>query len=168
MVCVLRFYVTLDRWARERSGPVLTIYLGPLTRNSKALDNLRNSINDQEQHGRQWNIRVFGVREAQGQETAEDCLKKCLSIFTEKLEVPVSVSDIDIAHRTGKVGAGGGRPRPIIVRFMSRGKRGQVLTARRKLKQTGITVGEDLTQTNYRLLKKLLKAQRVASRDGVM
>ncbi|KAL8605641.1 hypothetical protein ACOMHN_050316 [Nucella lapillus] len=62
--------------------------------------------------------------------------------------------DVEIAHRAGKKPEGGGRPRPILIRFLSRRQRGRVLAARRKLKQSGISVGEDLTEHNYPLLKK--------------
>ena len=64
----------------------------------------------------------------------------------------VSTNDVEIAHRTGK--PGGPRPRPIIVRFFSRQKRRLVLTERKKLKNSGVTVTEDLTKTNYDLLRK--------------
>ncbi|KAL8592237.1 hypothetical protein ACOMHN_030912 [Nucella lapillus] len=57
-----------------------------------------------------------------------------------------------MAHRTGK--PGGPRPQPIIVRFHSRMLRSRVLADRRKLKKTGVSVGEDLTLLNYKLLKR--------------
>ncbi|KAL8592543.1 hypothetical protein ACOMHN_030228 [Nucella lapillus] len=64
----------------------------------------------------------------------------------------LSPGDIEIAHRVGK--PGGAKPRPIIARFFSRRLRGRVLADRQKLKQSGVSVGEDLTQRNYQLLKR--------------
>lgn len=81
--------------------------------------NIKRELNDQEQHGRQFNVRVYGVPEVQGgQETVDDCVEHCTQIFTKKIGVPLTKNDIEIAHRTGK--PGGSRPRPIIVRFHSR------------------------------------------------
>ena len=115
---------------------------------------MKRDLNDQEQHGRQFNLRVCGVPERKGEkETVEECVNHCLEVFTGKVGVAVSKEDIEIAHRTGK--PGGDRPRPIIVRFFSRRVRGSVLTQRRNLKRTGVSVGEDLTQLNYQLLKKV-------------
>ena len=114
---------------------------------------VRRDINDHEQHGRQFNVRVYGVPEVQGkQESVEDCVLKCTNIFTSKVGVPVKGEDIEIAHRVGK--AGGARPRPILVRFLTRRLRGRVLADRKRLKQSGVSVSEDLTLSNYKLLKK--------------
>ena len=126
---------------------------GQLSKQTKEVSAVKVSINDHEQHGRSWNLRVFGVPET-AQETANDCTEKVVSIFTSKLQVPVQATDVENAHRVGKAPEGkGGRPRPIIVRFFSRKQRGLVLAARRKLKQSGVSVGEDLTQANYKLLR---------------
>lgn len=114
---------------------------------------LKTELNDQEQHGRQSNLRVYGVPERRGdKETVDQCVDQCVGIFTSKVGVSVSKADIEIAHRTGK--PGGPRPRPIIVRFHSRRVRGMVLEKRRNLKQSGVSIGEDLTQLNYKLLTK--------------
>ena len=45
---------------------------------------------------------------------------------------------------------------PIIVRFLSRKKKDELLTNRRKLKGIGkkIAIREDLTSLNYKLLKE--------------
>ncbi|KAL8610697.1 hypothetical protein ACOMHN_047266 [Nucella lapillus] len=127
-----------------------------MVQQTKEISDLKCGANDQEQYGRLWNLRVFGVQESKG-ETTEDCVNKCVKSFSKKLGVPVSSSDVEIAHRTGRVtsGTGSSKPRPIIVRLFSRRQRGLILTARRKLKQTGVSVGEDLTQVNYRLLRQV-------------
>ena len=117
----------------------------------KESSTIRQRLNENEQHGRQWNVRVFGVKERRG-ETVQDCVAQCQSIFTEKLGLQITSSDIDVAHRSGKEGQSG-KPRPILLRFTSRGQRGKVLAARRQLKGTGLAVAEDLTTANYRLLK---------------
>jgi hypothetical protein len=124
---------------------------GQLEQRSKESNIIKQAQNDNEQHGRQWNIRVYGIAEATTDEPVSVCIKMCVSVIKEKVGVEVTEKDIELAHRTGK--RGGARPRPIIARFFSRQVRGEVLTNRRKLKQSGISIGEDLTQANYNLLK---------------
>lgn len=118
----------------------------------KETDTLRQAQNDMEQHGRQFNLRVFGVKEDGTAESVTDCVQKCVDIFTNKVGVPVTVQDIEIAHRSGRPGTG--KPRPILVRFFSRQKKGTVLASRRSLKQSGVSISEDLTRPNYRLLMR--------------
>ena len=81
-----------------------------------------------------------------------DCIKKCVAVFTDQVGVPVAEGDIEIAHRSGK--PGGSRPRPILARFFCRKKISLVLAARRKLKWSGVSIGEDLTRINYKVLTK--------------
>ncbi|KAL8603130.1 hypothetical protein ACOMHN_059302 [Nucella lapillus] len=100
--------------------------------------NMKRDMNDHEQHSRQFNVRVYGVPEVSGgTETVNDCVDRCLEVFSTKIGVPVSKADIEMAHRTGR--PGGPRPRPIIVRFHSRMLRSRVLADRRKLKKTGVS-----------------------------
>ena len=125
-----------------------------LSQCSKEAGLVKKDLNDQEQYGRNWNLRVYGMGEVQGEESVEDCAKKCVNVFSNKLGVPVTVADIEIAHRSGRANAAAGRPRPILIRFFSRRQRGLVLSARRKLKHSGVSVSEDLTKSNYQLLKR--------------
>lgn len=123
---------------------------------------VRGVINDHEQHGRQFNLRVFGIPEVKtGSEDVGDCVKKCVDVFSNKVGVKVEEQDVEMAHRIGR--PGGGRPRAIIVRFHSRRLRGQVLAERRKLKQSGVSIGEDLTAQNYKLLKSATQHSAVMS-----
>lgn len=50
-----------------------------LDQQGKELRNHRLAQNDNEQHGRQWNLRVFGVKEEQQgkTESVSDCVRKC-------------------------------------------------------------------------------------------
>ncbi|KAL8625399.1 hypothetical protein ACOMHN_044542 [Nucella lapillus] len=125
----------------------------------KEISELKAEQNDHEQHGRLWNVRVFGLKETEG-ETVGDCVQKVVEVITSKLGVAVQPEEVEMAHRSGKpMGPAGAstvrsRPRPILVRFHSRQKKSEVLKNRRKLKQTGISIGEDLTMANLRLLKQ--------------
>ncbi|KAL8572444.1 hypothetical protein ACOMHN_005590 [Nucella lapillus] len=73
--------------------------------------NMKRDMNDHEQHSRQFNVRVYGVPEVSGgTETVNDCVDRCLEVFSTKIGLPVSKADIEMAHRTGK--PGGPRPGP--------------------------------------------------------
>ncbi|KAL8585490.1 hypothetical protein ACOMHN_066683 [Nucella lapillus] len=122
-----------------------------LEQRRKEMKILHAAQNDHEQHGRSWNVR----EEKGGEETADACLQKCIKVFSQQVGVPVTDRDVEVAHRAGK--PGGTRPRPILVRFFSRRKKGQVLAERRKLKNSGVSISEDLTKANYLLLSKANK-----------
>ena len=106
--------------------------------------------NQNEHYLRRWNCRVYKVPEVE-RETANNCIKKCVKVFTKDIGVKVTETDIDVAHRIGPPPPKG-RSRPIIVRFLSRRARDLVVSNGKNLKNKGVAVGEDLTKVNYRLL----------------
>jgi len=114
--------------------------------------------NDLEQYGRRSHLRVFGVPEDRGdKESVQDCRKKVADIFQNLIKVPVGEDRIEVAHRTGSVAKAraNNSTRPIIVRFLSREDRDTVIRNRKVLKGKKISVAEDLTLPNLRLLKRL-------------
>jgi len=111
---------------------------------------LEREQNDLQQYSRRWNLRVYKVPEASG-ETTESCRSKVSQICTDLVGVTITLQDIEVAHRSGKPGS---RPRPILVKFFDRKKRDEVLANRRKLKNKGYAIDEDLTVANYKLSKK--------------
>nr|KAG5693511.1 hypothetical protein BaRGS_006213 [Batillaria attramentaria] len=135
-----------------------------------------------EQYGRRNNVRMFGVPESDD-ETVEACEAKALKIIHEKLGLTkIGPRDIDAIHRLGArkrrqqrrhpQGArddGGSdsdsdaekRPRPIIIRFVSRKCTQSVLTNRRKLKNSGVVIVEDLTQARYSLFMRCREHDKV-------
>ncbi|KAL8611332.1 hypothetical protein ACOMHN_013763 [Nucella lapillus] len=51
--------------------------------------NMKRDMNDHEQHSRQFNVRVYGVPEVSGgTETVNDCVDRCLEVFSTKIGVP--------------------------------------------------------------------------------
>jgi hypothetical protein len=110
---------------------------------------LERDMNDLEQYSRRSHLRVYRIPEpANGQK--EDVTKKVCDIFTDLVGVRIVPEDIEVAHRSGRVG---GKARPVLVRFFDRKKRDTILQNRRKLKGKNIVVDEDLTYLNYKLLK---------------
>ena len=107
-----------------------------------------------EQYSRNYNLRLYYVEEPSG-ETAGQCEETVLNLFTEKMGLRhIRKEDIDAVHRLGENRQKNGQPRGIIVRFMSRRVRDEVILNRKKLKRpTGksVVVVEDLTKRNYQL-----------------
>ena len=123
--------------------------------------NNEKHFNDTEQYSRRWNVRVFGVKEGRGD---EDCVAQVLKIFNEKVGVKTTDEDIQVAHRVpgGRLREEGGqqnrqRPRAIIVQFASRRVRDKIIRDRKKLARTGLTIAEDLTYKNFKLLEACQK-----------
>ena len=77
------------------------------------------------------------------------------AIFSEKVGIPFTASDIEVAHRTGQRSST--RARPILVRFFDRKKRDSVIISRRNLKNKGYVIEEDLTYANYQVFRKASK-----------
>ena len=117
-----------------------------LSAHEQQVRKMQKEQNDQQQYSRRWNLRVFKVPEGDG-ETVDDCRKKCCDIFDQKVNVKTAVTDIEVAHRTGT--PGGTKSRPVLVRFFDRKLPDQILANRRKIKNEGIVIGEDLTFANH-------------------
>ena len=84
----------------------------------KTVERERELGNDLEQYQRRDSLRFLGVGPDRGRETTKDCEEKVLAIIKEDLALNhILATDISIAHR---VGVRENRPRPIIVKFLSR------------------------------------------------
>ena len=79
----------------------------------------------------------------------------CCLIFTEGIRLPVKEDDLEAAHRTGPVVAC--RKWTIVVRFQSRKLPDKVLTDRKKLKGKRVSLDEDLTPANAKLVRDAYK-----------
>ncbi|GFR93002.1 hypothetical protein ElyMa_000881600 [Elysia marginata] len=126
----------------------------------------RDELNELNQYSKRNNVRVFGIRDSSTEslEKSSDLVKNIIKI---KLKLDLRDYDIDKAHRVGKY-----RPssdRAIIVRFNSHSAAEKVLYNRRALKDSGITIMEDLTKTNVQTLvkvKELASTQQTWTRRG--
>ena len=128
-----------------------------LVKQNARLSNTEKELNDLEQYGRRWSVRIFGVEEPDAKETVEDCTEKAVGVFRDMIGLQdITSDDIEMCHRTGSLekAKANKKTRPIIVRFFSRQKRGLVLKNRKVLKGKRISVGEDLTIQNVKLLKR--------------
>ena len=113
---------------------------------------LASKLNDQEQYSRRNNVRVFGVKDTNPKENAEQSEQKVLTLFNSILERPLQPGDIEIAHRTGRFTDKADRS--IIVKLISRKAKIALIRNRKKLKGKKQSIAEDLTTQNVRLLQK--------------
>ena len=119
----------------------------------KTVERERELRNDLEQYQRRDSLRFLGVGSDRGRETTKDCEEKVLAIINEDLGLNhILATDISIAYR---VGMRENRPRPIIVKFLSRKHKTQVIQKRGLLKWSGRDIVEDLTPTNMKRLKSV-------------
>ena len=133
------------------------------------------------QYSRRENIRIYGVEEqkvttedgfTKTLETDNMCLAKVLSVFNSKMGLQINDTDIAAVHRLGKIDPSMKAGRAIIVRFVSRRVRDQVLMQRKMIFKTGIVITEDLSPKQYNLLTQVKSDKEVCksawTRNGVV
>ena len=112
-----------------------------------------------DQYGRRENLRIHGVPETTNNfDDGEEVVKR----IAETLNVNLQSYDVQRAHRLGKrISINGGKPRPIIARFVSYKKRNEILFAKAKLKNSetysNVFISEDLTPLRSKLLQYVKK-----------
>ena len=167
--------VTLKEKREENEGRILDLE-SKLASKEKEIADLKKKLqceqesctrintrcDDLEQYGRRNNLRIFGMPENKDEDTDELVIS-----VAAKLGLRLTPAEIDRSHRTGKPkgrqgqnqtnGQQGGRPkdhpRPILVKFTSYKPRHNMITRRRSLKKTGISISEDLTMSKLQLLR---------------
>lgn len=135
-----------------------------LEERDRTISTMQNKIDDLEQYQRRQCLRIFGVEE----KTNEDTDYVAIDV-AQKIGVQLNVCDIDRSHRIGRRDTG--RPRPIIVKFISYRKRSEVFRSKKNLKGTGITIREDLTRNRHNLLRDAITkfgVTNVWTQDGVI
>ena len=109
------------------------------------------------QYMRRNNIKIYGLREIGGRgETMHDTIKQVIDFLNVRLGLHIEWQDICIAHRLGQREAH--RYRSIIVKFVRRTTKLDILENRHRLKGSGIVIAEDLTPENNKLFWELRDA----------
>ena len=93
-----------------------------------------------ETYSRRANLILEGLEE----EEAENLLQTCITCLLDKFHTSMNPNDIDKVHRYGR--SFNGRPRPVIIKFISHNARDKVLLSTRMFKQKprDLYVNEDL------------------------
>ena len=127
----------LQSTIKKRDDEILTL--------RREVNDLRAHNDDLEQHSRRASVRVFGVPENTPGSTDDMLLDLCNKAL--KLRPPLALEEIEVSHRVRKVveertqSEDGqtvvvAKPRPIIVKFVSRRTKARVMAARKNLKKT--------------------------------
>lgn len=121
----------------------------------------KEQINVLEQYSRRESIRVFGIQGDRKEETPAECEKKILHMIQNVLGLrDIDSAKISTLHRVGRVTTN--KPRPVIIKFVSRKDRDQVIKTRNRLKGSNVVITEDLTKLNVQRLNRLRQ------HDGVL
>ena len=115
---------------------------------------------DLNQQWRKESLRLYGVQ-VKEKETNEELMQTVLTKIAEA-DVPISEEDISVCHRQGAVKDG---MQPILVKFVRRNKRNEVLSknAKDKLRAKGLGAREDLTPLRSKLLQVMRDSDLVDS-----
>ena len=108
---------------------------------------------DNEQYSRRPSLRISHIPSSGYGENGQKCIDLVVSDLNKIPDVNIKKSDIDRAHRVGRVTIGGDqKPRQMIVKFKSWDIRTQVYKGRKALNDRKIFI--DLTKRRFSLLKK--------------
>lgn len=108
---------------------------------------LKQKIASQEEQLRRKNILIFGLPD----KTEKSLEEVVLEFFNGRLNIKITPSDLDNFYRIGV----SNKIRPILVKFVREISAQQVLKSAKKLKGSGISIAQDLTQER-RVERKIL------------
>ena len=144
--------------AAPRHDPVMVANLRKLTYDNDRL----------QQYTRRESVRIWGIK-TERNEKAEDVEKRALEIIHDA-GVDCTPDDLQAVHRAGKEKDG---IKPVLVKFVSRRKRRQLMVSKKVLKgkegYDGIYINDDLTPLRSRMLgyvKKLEVVDKAWTIDG--
>ena len=162
-ICVLEGKVHDIQCENEKQSSSSESLSRKLERQENHISALEQSEEQMQQYSRRNCIRIFGIREEQAENTDDIVCR----LAREKLEVNIKKEDIDRSHRVGRKSTT--KPRGIIVKLVSYRTRQEIMSKRRKLKNTGLSIHEELTKKNQKLLeetKNHSKTHNAWSKDG--
>ena len=163
------FHVTVERLERELVDEKKTNE--KLREECREVRGLIQTVHRNQGGGAQYlrrnNIKIYGLRETGSRgETVPDTIHNVIEFLNVKMGVRVSWEDICIAHRLGRLEQN--RYRSVIVKFVRRTTKLEILENRYKLKGSGIVLAEDLTPENNKLfweLREHMGKRNVWTRD---
>lgn len=118
--------------------------------NNKESKKYEELANTAEQYSRRNNLRMTGVPGDQDRQSSIATTNQVVSLVNRYLNIPINESDIDIAHRLGKFKQG--ENRPIIIKFVRRQIKVDIVKNSKSFKGSRIFVNEDLTKLNAEVL----------------
>ena len=137
---------------QSMAGGMLCKCSGDAGKVKVALQKHDDRLDEIEQYSRRDNIVAHGLPEQDG-----ECTNDVIIAVAAAAGVVVTNGDISTSHRVGRPGnARGGKPRPIVARFVRRDTRTGILRSKKKLKgnpaYNGVFLSEQLSPMRAKLL----------------
>ena len=139
-------------------------------------DTLAQSVDELDQYSRGSNILVHGAPVSTVSVTENDLRQNMLHLLNTTLGVTIGDQDLIAVHRlprhSNSTASASTRPPPVIIQFANKRIRNAILSKRKDLKGSKITLTEQLTSTRAALLRKaneLAQAKKIQtawSHDG--
>ncbi|XP_028417636.1 uncharacterized protein LOC114542084 [Dendronephthya gigantea] len=123
----------------------LTHRLNEIANNAQRIE---KALDDIEAYSYQYNLKVIGVPEIIGGESALDTANLCLKLFT-KMGASTSINDIDIAYRVPIRNSNVNKPKPIVCKFTRRLAKDALMQVRneaRKIKPSQLGFNPELDE----------------------
>lgn len=168
----LEMDLALYKESSERDMNKMRETVDHLQQQCNALENKWKSVikktNENEQYSRRNHLRFWGIKLNPNEGAADAVVRVVNSRLiingSDGTRLPLTSQHIEVAHtlRTPAY-ANPGNPPPIIVRFYSRNVRDRIIAARRQLKKTDVSISEDLTVQNQKLITELKKCPLVSN-----
>lgn len=112
-------------------------------------EKLKKAFDSNEQYLRSRNIRIMGMQVSQN----ENLTRSVLDLFNKQMNIStINSDDITKCHRVSSKNQSPDKPPVVLVEFTNINKRSEVLKSRKTLKNTNITIKEDLTKFRLNLL----------------
>lgn len=123
------------------------------------LEQVTQSCDDIDQYSRGSNILIHGVPSPPGNAPEPNLAMDMTNLLNTHLNVSISLADVNLIHRlprTNTAASASGRPKPppIIIQFINKQIRNQILANRKLLKGKGFSITEQLTSRKATLLRK--------------
>jgi hypothetical protein len=118
----------------------------------KSINDLENKVDLLENKHRENNIIFFGISEAANIKEEITC-DVIINLCSQKLNINISVNDINKCHRFGIFKPN--KKRPVLLSLVHNRVKSQIFSNAKNLKNTGISVSDDLTPT-ARAHKKII------------
>ncbi|KAJ8914495.1 hypothetical protein NQ315_002767 [Exocentrus adspersus] len=122
--------------------------------NKKAIQSIRTTADYLEQYHKRNTLRFHGLPESlpRGND-----MSTILSFIEDKMQIQCTKNDIDSIFRASKLIDAANKPRSLIVNFVTNIKRNEVYSAKKRLKNSGVVVFEDLSKSRFHLLSEAKK-----------
>ena len=117
---------------------------------STKIEKLEKLQDQQEQYSRRNCLLIHGIAEEKEEITDE----VIINTLNEKLDLDISLRDIERTHRIGELKKARGKIRPIIVKFVRYNDRNRVFRNKKKLKGQKISITESLTKIRMDKLRQ--------------